>query len=297
VEQWVQELDDRFHVKAVAVTAASAARLERGLPLTDNIFTVHPHTVVSLDYIKSDRRRGDFATRCPELVIVDEAHTCAGNDVGHHQRHDLLRLLATDVPAPHAVPDRHAPLRRRDSLPQPAGPAASRLSGLGHPCGPHATHFDLRLAGHFVQRRRQDINEWNDEGVFPRRETTDLPYSLGGAWESFFDAVLDYCSEVVLRAGTDQRRQRLNFWGTLALMRSAASSPAAALRSLRTRMATQLNEADEDSLRERVFDGSEDAMVDDDGELPANNTDPALADLMAQAERLVGAGNDPKLAA
>ena len=125
--------------------------------------------------------------------------------------------------------------------------------------------------------------------MFPRRETTDLPYSLGGAWEGFFDAVLDYCSEVVLRAGTDQRRQRLNFWGTLALMRSAASSPAAALRSLRTRMATQLNDADEESLRERVFDGSEDAMVDDDGELPANNTDPALAELMTQAERLQSA--------
>ena len=97
VEQWVQELDERFHIKAVAVTAASAARLERGLPVTDNIFTVHPHTVVSLDFIKSDRRRGDFATRCPELVIVDEAHTCAGNGVGRHQRYDLLRLLAADA--------------------------------------------------------------------------------------------------------------------------------------------------------------------------------------------------------
>ena len=297
VEQWVQELDDRFHVKAVAVTASSAARLERGLPLTDNIFTVHPHTVVSLDYIKSDRRRGDFATRCPELVIVDEAHTCAGNDVGHHQRHDLLRLLATDV-------QRH--MLFLTATPHSGDEAAfHNLLGLLHPdflalgtlAGPARDALRLRLAGHFVQRRRQDIKEWNDEGVFPRRETTDLPYSLGGAWEGFFDAVLDYCSEVVLRAGTDQRRQRLNFWGTLALMRSAASSPAAALRSLRTRMATQLNEADEDSLRERVFDGSEDAMVDDDGELPANNTDPALADLMTQAERLVGAGSDPKLAA
>ncbi len=42
VEQWVQELDDRFHIKAVAVTAASAARLERGLPVTDNIFNGAP---------------------------------------------------------------------------------------------------------------------------------------------------------------------------------------------------------------------------------------------------------------
>jgi len=297
VEQWIQELDDRFHIKAVAVTAASAARLERGLPVTDNIFTVHPHTVVSLDYIKSDRRRGDFASRCPELVIVDEAHTCAGSGGGRHQRHDLLRLLATDAhrhmlfltATPHSGDE--------DSFHSLLGLLHTDFQQLGSVMGTARDELRRRLSVHFVQRRRQDINEWNDEGVFPRRETTDLPYNLSGGWGVFFDAVLDYCSEVVERAGTDQRRQRLNFWGTLALMRSAASSPAAALQSLRTRMATQVTDADEDVLRERVFDGAEDAMVDDDAELPADSADPGLEDLIAQAQTLAGEGGDPKLAA
>lgn len=297
VEQWVQELDDRFHIKAVAVTAASAARLERGLPVTDNIFTVHPHTVVSLDYIKSDRRRGDFANRCPELVIVDEAHTCAGGGGGRHQRHDLLRLLSADVErhmlfltaTPHSGDE--------DSFHSLLGLLHADFRQLGSVAGAARDALRARLTPHFVQRRRQDINEWNDEGVFPHRETTDLPYLLGGAWAVFFDAVLDYCSEVVERAGSDQRRQRLNFWGTLALMRSAASSPAAALQSLRTRMATQATEADEDALRERVFDGSDDAMVDDDAELPADNADPGLQNLIAQAQQLAGEIGDPKLAA
>jgi ERCC4-related helicase len=297
VEQWIQELDDRFHIKAVAVTAASAARLERGLPVTDNIFTVHPHTVVSLDYIKSDRRRGDFASRCPELVIVDEAHTCAGSGGGRHQRHDLLRLLATDAQrhmlfltaTPHSGDE--------DSFHSLLGLLHIDFQQLGSVTGTARDELRRRLSVHFVQRRRQDINEWNDEGVFPRRETTDLPYKLSGGWGVFFVAVLDYCSEVVERAGTDQRRQRLNFWGTLALMRSAASSPAAALQSLRTRMATQVTDADEDLLRERVFDGAEDAMVDDDAELPADSADPGLKDLIAQAQTLAGEGGDPKLAA
>jgi hypothetical protein len=168
---------------------------------------------------------------------------------------------------------------------------------LGSVTGSARDELRRRLSVHFVQRRRQDINEWNDEGVFPRRETTDLPYNLSGGWGVFFDAVLDYCSEVVERAGTDQRRQRLNFWGTLALMRSAASSPAAALQSLRTRIATQVTDSDEDLLRERVFDGAEDAMVDDDAELPADSADPGLKDLIAQAQTLAGEGGDPKLAA
>jgi hypothetical protein len=168
---------------------------------------------------------------------------------------------------------------------------------LGNVTGAARDALRSRLAPHFVQRRRQDINEWNDEGVFPRRETTDLAYLLSGDWAIFFDAVLDYCSEVVERAGTDQRRQRLNFWGTLALMRSAASSPAAALQSLRTRMASQVTDADEVALRESVFDGTEDAMPNDDAELPADNADPGLLDLIAQAQRLDGEAGDPKLAA
>jgi hypothetical protein len=47
------------------------------LPPSESIFSACPHTVVSLDYIKSERRRAEFLRACPEFVIVDEAHTCA----------------------------------------------------------------------------------------------------------------------------------------------------------------------------------------------------------------------------
>ena len=116
-------------------------------------------------------------------------------------------------------------------------------------------------------------------------------------WESFFEAVLDYCSAVVERAGEDERRQRLNFWGTLALMRCVASSPAAAVQALRTRMSAQMTGEEEDELRERVFDGTEESLPQDDGELPAQTDDPELAGLVTQAERLLGQKGDPKLVA
>ena len=76
-EQWQGELDNRFHIHAEIVRSATAARLERGLPAGSSIFTEHPCTIVSLDYIKSKNRRDAFAEQCPDLVIVDEAHTCA----------------------------------------------------------------------------------------------------------------------------------------------------------------------------------------------------------------------------
>jgi hypothetical protein len=93
VDQWVGELDARFHIAAVAVTAQGAGRLERSLPPSESIFSAHPYTVVSLDYIKSDSRRSEFLRACPEFVIVDEAHTCAAAGQGRHQRYELLKGL------------------------------------------------------------------------------------------------------------------------------------------------------------------------------------------------------------
>ncbi|MCS6902636.1 MAG: helicase SNF2, partial [Polyangiaceae bacterium] len=72
----------------------SARRIERNLPPGASVFEVHPHTVVSLDYIKSRERRDHFLHACPDFVIVDEAHTCAAATQGRHQRHELLKGLA-----------------------------------------------------------------------------------------------------------------------------------------------------------------------------------------------------------
>ena len=93
-EQWQRELRDRFHIDAVVVRSTAAARLERGLPANQSVFEAYPYTVVSLDYIKSDRRRDEFQRACPECVIVDEAHTCTVSGQGRQQRYTLLRGLA-----------------------------------------------------------------------------------------------------------------------------------------------------------------------------------------------------------
>jgi len=294
VDQWVSELDGRFHLRPVAVTAASAARLERNLPPSESIFTTYPHTVVSLDYIKSERRRAEFLRACPELVIVDEAHTCAATGQGRHQRYELLKGLVEDrarhlvmlTATPHSG-DEEAYFRLLGLLHQDFA-ALSEVTGEDH------KKLRDRLAAHFVQRRRPDISEWKEGNLFPRRETKELTYELSGAWEGFFHAVLDYCASVVAAAGEDTKKQRLNFWGTLALMRCVASSPAAAVQALRTRAGLE-QEVAEDEIESRIFDGSADALPDDDVEPPAATDDKALANLITQAEDLAGQAGDPKL--
>ncbi|SCW96574.1 DEAD/DEAH box helicase [Ancylobacter rudongensis] len=300
VEQWVSELAEKFDIDAVAVTSARARSLERGLPAAQSLFEAYPHTVVSLDYIKADNRRDEFARACPSLVIVDEAHACIGGDRGRHQRFELLERLASDE-------ERHMLLLT--ATPHSGDEAAfDRLLGLisldfaGGPQGDENARmrYARRLAQHYVQRRRPDITEsgWHEERTFPVHQVKDEPFTLSGEFGAFHDRVLDYCLAVTQRAGSDQRSRRLAFWGTLALMRCVGSSPAAAINALRNRLSGVV---DEEAMQPVVFDEDEGLLDQGDVE-PGTASDNAeergeLTELIAIAESLDRRrGEDPKVA-
>ena len=297
VDQWITEMEVRFHIRAVAVTARSARRLEQGVPPGVSIFSVHPHTVVSLDYVKTRERRDNFVQSCPDFVIVDEAHTCASSGRGRHQRHELLRGLVGSATR-HLVMLTATPHSGDDAaFYRLLGMLAPDFESLAQVKGTERRRLRERLANHFVQRRRPDIAEWHEGDIFPRRETSEITYKLSGAWEAFLDDVLDYCAEVVEAGAEDELRQRLNFWGTLALLRCAGSSPVAAALALRTRAGEDLSDDAREDLLDRIFDGDADALVADDLEPPAGGDSPALEKLIGQAEKLSGRSGDPKLRA
>ena len=290
VEQWVGELKARFGIEAVAVTSGTASRLERGLPLAQTLFDAYPFTVVSLDYIKAEKRRESFARACPDFVIVDEAHACVGTHKGRQQRFELLSGLARN-------PDRRMILLT--ATPHSGDEEAfARLLSLVEPSFTSMNFEDARyrerLARHFVQRRRIDLvsGDWDEDRAFPKHETTEFPYRLSQAHLEFQEAALDYCLGIVSRAGSGQRERRLAFWGTLALMRCVGSSPAAALSALRNRMSNE-----SDRLEPQIYDedgDDEDAVDIEPG--TAFDVDPALLALVKRAEELAGKP-DPKLAA
>ena len=290
VEQWVGELKARFGIEAVAVTSGTASRLERGLPLAQTLFDAYPFTVVSLDYIKAEKRREGFARACPDLVIVDEAHACVGTHKGRQQRFELLSGLARN-------PDRRMFLLT--ATPHSGDEEAfGRLLSLVEPSFTSMNFEDARyrerLARHFVQRRRIDLvsGDWDEDRAFPKHETTEFPYRLSQAHLEFQETVLDYCLNIVSRAGSGQRERRLAFWGTLALMRCVGSSPAAAMSALRNRMSSE-----SDRLEPQIYDedsDDEDAVDIEPG--TAFDVDPELLGLVKRAEELVGKP-DPKLTA
>ncbi len=290
VEQWVGELKARFGIDAVAVTSGSAGRLERGLPLAQTLFEAYPFTVVSLDYIKAERRRESFARSCPRFVVVDEAHACVGTHQGRQQRFELLSGLASD-------PDRGLILLT--ATPHSGDEDAfGRLLSLIEPSFATMNFDDARyrerLARHFVQRRRIDLTsgDWSEDRAFPKHETTEFLYRLSEPHRAFQETVLDYCLGIVFRVGPAQRERRLAFWGTLALMRCIGSSPAAGLSALRNRMATET-----DRLETQIYDddGEDEDAVDLEPGM-AFAPDAKLISLLEQAHELLGKP-DPKLAA
>jgi superfamily II DNA or RNA helicase len=254
-EQWQAELQDKFHLDAELVLASTASRLERTCNPTQSLFERYPYVIVSTDFIKSERRRDEFVRTCPELVIVDEAHTCADTGEGRggrQQRYQLLSRLAQKrgrhlilvTATPHSGKE-EAFRSLLTFLDTDFAQLPEDVSGKQH------EQQRRRLAAHFVQRRRADIRSYLDADTpFPDRVESEQTYKLSAEYKRLFDKVMRYVRETVIDPTDGNRhRQRVRWWSALALLRSMSSSPAATAATLRSRAATAdtgtVEEADE----------------------------------------------------
>ena len=317
-EKWRADMQGQFNLAAEVVRPGTAQKLERGLPAGRSIFDVIPFTVVSLDWIKSDRNREGFLRSCGEFVIVDEAHTCAARKGGgRQQRYELLRGLSDK-------PDRHVVLLTAtphsgdtEAFDNLLGLLDRKFAGLSEMAeGPRRKELRDDLGNYFVQRRRQDLKEeWGTNGAdFPDRETREAEYKLTGDWAQLFHDVLGYAKDLVQRsAGESKLRQRMSWWAALALLRCVSSSPAAASASLRTKLLNlQTGSAGDAELDEQqladdletmaalaVLDGAEEEFSGEEAAPGADlaNAEDAeqLQDLIARADLLRGKTHDPKL--
>lgn len=276
-EQWQRELREKFSLEAELVLPSTVRRLERGCIGAESLFERYPITVVSTDFIKSARRRHEFLRTCPDLVIVDEVHTCVADSTtggsGRTQRYELVRDLAADT-ARHLVLASATPHSGKDE-------AFRNLLGL---LDPQLATVDLEkqsgrehLAKHFVQRRRADIRRYLDEDTpFPKdRLTAEVPYSLTPQYRDLFAKVLDYARETV-RTDDGGLARRVNWWSALSLLRAMASSPRAAAQTLQTRAAAAAagspEEADEIG-RAIVLDHSDDELTEAADTTPGADSD------------------------
>ncbi|MCY9784214.1 DEAD/DEAH box helicase [Nocardiopsis sp. EMB25] len=319
-EQWQDELRTKFNIDAELVLASTVSRLERGLDLGQPLFQKYKHVIVSTDFIKSTRHRDDFVRYCPDLVIVDEAHTCvAADDTGSRQnqlRYELLQKVAADA-------DRH--LLLVTATPHSGKESAFRnLLGLVNPDLAEVnldTDAGRRLlARHFVQRKRADVRRYlTREGdgladdslaertAFPSdRQFKDEKYKLSPEYRSLLEDAIAYAGERVGQAGAPGGREhRVAWWSAIAMLRSLVSSPRAAAKTLTTRSAAALaksaKEADElgaplardavDADQLEGMDTAPGAKADEE-----RDQHPLLL-LAKRAEKLEGPAKDAKLKA
>jgi superfamily II DNA or RNA helicase len=297
VEQWIRELADRFHITAVGLTSRSAAQIEGQVPRGLSLFDHHKVVVVSLDYIKSQSHRDHFVSHAPPMIVVDEAHTCTLQGQGRQMRFQLLERLA-------ANPDRHMVLLTATPHSGKEEGFHNLLSLLSPEFGSLAEHTSaedpirINLAKHFVQRRRKDIEEWQDSSIFPRRMTSERTYQLTGKWGAFFERVKDYCVQMGQRAEeTKGEKARMIWYATLALLRCVSSSPAAAMSALSTRLDGTQDNLEDSAEDDRLMDGIAEEMGSNDQEPSAVTEDSEeLKALILEAETLRGLKGDPKLA-
>lgn len=251
-EQWKLELENKFHVSPELVLPSTAGSLERQCRLGQSLFDLYPHVVVSFDFIKTDRRRDEFLRTCPELVIVDEAHTCASSGErgsGRHQRHQLIKGLSSD-PNRHMVFVTATPHSGNEvafqSLIALLDPSLAKMNEVVQ--DKERNLLRDKLAQRFVQRRRQNIRSYMDTDTpFPSRQDKETSYKLTPEYAKFFDKVLNYARETVISSTGEVRHQRVRWWSALALLRCLASSPTAAAATLRSRAATLDTETTEEA--------------------------------------------------
>lgn len=302
-EQWQVELAKHFHIEAELVLPSTVSRLEKwaaGQPL----FEANPYTVVSMDFIKQSTRRAIFVNQCPELVIIDEAHTCADtafSGSGRHQRHQLLKDLVKN-------PDRHIILVTATPHSGKEDAFRSLLTLLDDDfknlpddlSGDSRKEDRRRLAAQFVQRRRADIRQYlKIDTPFPTRKEAEETYTLTPEYRALFTKVLDYAEETVGSSKDGTHRQRVRWWSALALLRALASSPAAAAATLRSRSAPAETVEEADELGKRMVldqgddDASESMDVSPGGDIGDNSDDEEksrrrLREMAKEADKLAG---------
>ena len=235
-DQWRKELTEKFHLEAVVVSSGTVGQLDRRTPPGLTVYQYYPAQVISIDFVKFPRNKHAFLLHAPGLIIVDEAHGATpGPGADRHLRYELVQELAQD--------------RRRHLILLTATPhsgiaeAFQRLLGL---LDPEFERWDLaqlgeperaRLARHFVQRTRRDIEkQWEGVPCFPTRETVDATYTLSPTYRLLFDAVYAFCRGIV-ESGRElaEHRRRMRWWSALALLRCVMSSPRAARVALERR--------------------------------------------------------------
>lgn len=247
-EQWQQELKDKLDIDTEIIRSSTASRLDRMVPDDRSVFHHIPYQVISVDYIKTDKRRGIFLNDCPELVIVDEAHTCTlpkgSSSKNQQQRYNLIYDIAENINR-HLVLLTATPHSGKDE-------EFLSLLGLLKPSFKELNFEKLNpsdrknIAKYFIQRKRESIRRWlNEDTLFPERDSKEIGFTLSEQTKSFYNDLVAFARGISDVETDNENTKLLRSWAAIALIKGAMSSPAMAKEMLEKRYAKVTSEEDE----------------------------------------------------
>jgi SNF2 family DNA or RNA helicase len=244
VEQWQDELNQRFHIVFDILTND---RLEASA--TGNAFAEMPLCIARLDKLSRNEQVQDRLRQTEwDLVVVDEAHkmsaTFYGGESKYTKRYQLGELLGkvtrhlvllTATPHNGKEEDFQLFLRLLD---------ADRFEGKFRD-GVHKVDVS-DLMRHFV---KEQLYTFEGTPLFPERLAYTVNYQLSGLEETLYQEVTDYVRQEFNRADTlDTGRKGTIGFALTTLQRRLASSPEAIYQSLRRRrerLERRLHEAEQ----------------------------------------------------
>jgi superfamily II DNA or RNA helicase len=252
-DQWALEINQKFGFEPVIIRTSTEAQLRRKVPASIPLLQYYPFTVVSIDFMKSAKRAPRFLETCPELVIVDEVHTCThGQGKGRQLRHDLIKKLSENE-------KQHLILL--SATPHSGKPEQfqSILSFLKPEFGTinlsEAQSRDRKkVARHYVQRRRADIEKWigsrgtEETTPFPEREHFEVDFEHSDAYIAIQMAIVSMARKIATKKLEHKGRVRLNYWTALGLIRGVMSSPRMGISMLEKRATKSLSDEEADDL-------------------------------------------------
>ena len=228
----------KLDIDAEIIRSSTAAQLDRKIPDDQSVFHHIPYQVISIDYIKADKRRGIFINDSPDFIIVDEAHTCAlpegSKSKTQQQRYNLLHDLA-------ARENKHLVLLT-------ATPHSGKDDEFRSLLGLLKKDFNKinfeqleqsdrkKIAKHFIQRKRENITRWlNEETLFPERDSKEIGYGLSLEHQLFHQDLVKFARGISAVENDDDKTRLLRSWAAIALIKGAMSSPAMAAEMLERR--------------------------------------------------------------
>jgi len=293
-DQWQDELKNKFGIEAVIIRSGTVSSLDRQVRSHEKFFSSFPFQIISIDYIKTGNKRQVFLSDTPDLVIVDEAHTCAKpagannsqqlryhllNDISRKEDQHLVLLTAT----PHS--GKQAEFQSLLGLLKPEFEKIDIVT---------STEYERKeIAKHFIQRRRGDVLKWLDEETkFPERNSTENDYLIGKEYGDIFNDILSYAREIVAANSGDVRKQRYNYWDALALLRGIMSSPAAGISMLEKKAYKKGLRHEEDEMNEYESANDSHNILDTDystdDNLPLSDFGKTLKSNDSETRRLLG---------